>query len=130
MQFVDGTDADAALRAEMMAPQRAVHIIAEVAKALDFAHAHNVVHRDVKPANFPQQLRRVGGGVEGVEYPTAELAQVAAKTLDPQIRASVLQIDMPGNPKRAIGAFNAADDEIEKPASSERGMQKARSKRR
>jgi hypothetical protein len=58
------------------------------------------------------------------------MSKRAAKTLDPQIRASVLQIDMPGNPKRAIGAFNAADDEIEKPASSERGMQKARSKRR
>lgn len=52
MQFVDGTDADAALREGTMAPQRAVHIIAEVAKALDFAHAHNVVHRDIKPGNF------------------------------------------------------------------------------
>ncbi|MGB6206851.1 serine/threonine-protein kinase, partial [Mycobacterium sp.] len=52
MQFVDGTDADAALRAGAMTPQRAVHIIAEVAKALDFAHAHQVVHRDIKPANF------------------------------------------------------------------------------
>lgn len=52
MQFVDGTDADAALRAGTMTPQRAAHVVSEVAKALDFAHTHNVVHRDVKPANF------------------------------------------------------------------------------
>lgn len=52
MQFVDGTDADDALRAGTMTPQRAVHIITEVAKALDFAHERHVVHRDVKPANF------------------------------------------------------------------------------
>ncbi len=52
MQFVDGTDADAALRAGTMTAPRAVHIITEVAKALDFAHSHNVIHRDIKPANF------------------------------------------------------------------------------
>ncbi|MBB3606661.1 serine/threonine-protein kinase [Mycolicibacterium sp. BK556] len=52
MQYVEGTDADDALRTGTMTPQRAVHIIGEVAKALDHAHARNVVHRDVKPANF------------------------------------------------------------------------------
>ncbi|BDN85383.1 serine/threonine-protein kinase PknH/PknJ [Mycobacterium pseudoshottsii] len=52
MQFVDGTDADAALRAGEMTPDRAIHIVAAVAQALDHAHSRNIIHRDVKPANF------------------------------------------------------------------------------
>ncbi len=52
MQFVDGTDADNALRAGTMTPARAVHIVSQVGKALDYAHQRGVVHRDVKPANF------------------------------------------------------------------------------
>jgi tRNA A-37 threonylcarbamoyl transferase component Bud32 len=52
MQYVDGSDAESALRAGTMNPARAVFIVGEVAKALDYAHYHQVVHRDVKPANF------------------------------------------------------------------------------
>ena len=52
LQYVDGTDAEDALRAGAMTPHRAIHIVSEVAKALDYAHQRNVVHHDVKPANL------------------------------------------------------------------------------
>src|SRR3954471_23356561 len=54
MQYVEGTDVESALTAAggRFAPDRAVHVIAEVASALDAAHRQHLVHRDVKPANI------------------------------------------------------------------------------
>jgi len=54
MRFIDGSTAAGALAEYQggMPPERAVHIVEKVAAALDFAHRHHIVHRDVKPANI------------------------------------------------------------------------------
>ncbi|NMN98158.1 serine/threonine-protein kinase [Antrihabitans stalactiti] len=52
MQYVAGTDAGKLVARGPVPPQRALHIITEVAKALDHAHRLGILHRDVKPANI------------------------------------------------------------------------------
>ncbi len=60
MQYIDGSDAAAALREGPLPAARAVRIITETAKALDYARAADVLHRDIKPANI--MLTRPTGG--------------------------------------------------------------------
>jgi serine/threonine-protein kinase len=51
MRLVRGTDLAEALDSGPLETQRAIRIIEQVAGALDEAHAHGLVHRDVKPGN-------------------------------------------------------------------------------
>src|SRR4051812_14093513 len=52
MRYVPGTDLHALLRRDgRLEPGRAAAIVAQLADALDAAHAAGLVHRDVKPAN-------------------------------------------------------------------------------
>jgi DNA-binding NarL/FixJ family response regulator len=52
MRFVAGTDLRTEIRdGGALQPSRAVSVVAQVADALDAAHARGLVHRDVKPAN-------------------------------------------------------------------------------
>jgi len=52
MRYVEGTDLRAILEADaLLEPSRTLALLGQVAEALDAAHAHELVHRDVKPAN-------------------------------------------------------------------------------
>ncbi len=52
MRYVQGTDLKTLLEQEgPLEPARALELVSQVGEALDAAHAHGLVHRDVKPAN-------------------------------------------------------------------------------
>ncbi len=77
MEYVDGLDLAAMLRKfkdekRLMPLPAAFHIAIEIIRALDFAHSHNVVHRDVSPSNI---LVSRAGEVKIADFGIAVAAQ-------------------------------------------------------
>src|SRR5260370_3071451 len=54
MEFIQGRTLDQLIAegGEPLPRERAIEILASAARALDYAHAHGVIHRDVKPAHI------------------------------------------------------------------------------
>jgi serine/threonine protein kinase len=53
MKYIDGeTLSERMARDKTISPGEAIHIVKQVADALDYAHDHEIIHRDIKPANI------------------------------------------------------------------------------
>lgn len=60
----------APLAGEKLAPRDALRLVRDIAGALDYAHGHGVVHRDIKPDNI---LRRADGKAMLTDFGIARL---------------------------------------------------------
>jgi serine/threonine-protein kinase len=52
MKFVEGGHLDEVVKREPMPIRRAVELIAKIARTVDYAHEHGILHRDIKPGNI------------------------------------------------------------------------------
>src|SRR4051812_4382300 len=94
MEFVDGLDLAAMLRKfkddrRQVPLPAAFHIAIEIVRALDFAHSHNVVHRDVSPSNI---LISRAGEVKIADFGIA-------------IAASPHRVGGPSGPRKVMGKW-------------------------
>ena len=52
MKFVEGGQLDEVVKREPMSIRHAAELIAKVARTVQYAHEHGILHRDIKPGNI------------------------------------------------------------------------------
>jgi serine/threonine-protein kinase len=86
MQLVEGPDLRAYQRGRgTLGPEEAALLVADVADALSVAHAANIVHRDVKPANVLLQPEAGGFRPLLTDFGIARLADAPSVTRTSQV---------------------------------------------
>lgn len=97
MEYVEGANLKEYIRREgRLAPERALQIAAQVADALEFAHGHAIVHRDIKPQNI---LLTTDGQVKVTDFGIARALSSATITQTGTVLGSVQYL----SPEQARG---------------------------
>lgn len=99
MEYVAGESLDRlVMRSGPLAPESLARILLDVGRALDYAHARGVIHRDVKPSNV---IVRADGGATLADFGVAKMAGITAYTATLARVGSVFFM----SPEQAAGAF-------------------------
>jgi len=97
MEYVEGANLKEYIRREgRLSPERALQIAAQVCEALEFAHSHGVVHRDIKPQNI---LLTADGQVKVTDFGIARALSSATITQTGTVLGSVQYL----SPEQARG---------------------------
>jgi serine/threonine-protein kinase len=97
MEYVEGEDLKAHIRrVGRLGPARATEIAAQVCEALEYAHTHGVIHRDVKPQNI---LLTREGAVKVTDFGIARAVSSATITQTGTVLGSVQYL----SPEQARG---------------------------
>jgi eukaryotic-like serine/threonine-protein kinase len=113
MEYLDGETLDDLIRRESpLRPDRALRIVAQVARALGAAHAKGLVHRDVKPQNV--LLVRRDGVVDFVKLVDFGVAKPITRRAGPELTVAGTVVGTPQymSPEQALGSELDARSDI------------------
>ena len=108
MDFVEGVRLDRRFAAEEKKPRQLLELAVKVCRAVDYAHAHGVIHRDLKPTNI---LVDAEGEPHVLDFGLA-------KATDADVDDSATLVSQPGqvvgtlsylSPEQAAGSLEGVD---------------------